>query len=310
MWRNDASIGLIQSTGAPYLDQQAGSVQARQVSGTTRIELLGRFAVLVDGTPIPDGQWRLRKSRSVIKLLALAPGRALHPERVQELLWPQREPASASNNLRQAVYHARRAHSSGGGDGAALLTTSGDLLALAPEIELDVRRQRQQVPAHREQLGAVGAAAGEGAPRVVDGLAQVVRRRRRLALRPEQLLDALGVQRAARRECEQLDHAARFAQAPLAIRYRLPVDQHGEAAEQLDARANPHQLSLDRLVTQVKLGSAPWLRRSHAATPGSRLSAASSATASSWRGCSPTASSCSPRGTPLPYRLCCWFRAS
>src|SRR4051812_40018987 len=100
--------------------------------------MLGRFAVLVDGSPIPEAQWRLRKSRSVVKLLALAPGRAMHPERVQELLWPQREQASASNNLRQAVYHARRALASGGADGSALLNSSGDLLTLAPEVELDV----------------------------------------------------------------------------------------------------------------------------------------------------------------------------
>src|SRR3954462_11662265 len=119
----------------PYLDLRPKSVQALWVTGTTRIEMLGRFAVLVDGSPIPEGQWRLRKSRSVIKLLALAPGRALHPERVQELLWPQREPASASNNPRQAVYHARRAL---GADGAALLATAGDLLTLAPDVELDV----------------------------------------------------------------------------------------------------------------------------------------------------------------------------
>src|SRR3954447_5421536 len=100
--------------------------------------MLGRFAVLVDGSPIPEAQWRLRKSRSVVKLLALAPGRRLHPERVQELLWPQHESVSASNNLRQAVYHARGALAAGGADGAVLLSTSGDLLTLAPEVELDV----------------------------------------------------------------------------------------------------------------------------------------------------------------------------
>src|SRR3954447_21264766 len=122
----------------PYLDLGANRVQARGGTGTTRIEMLGRFAVLVDGSPIPEAQWRLRKSRSVVKLLALAPGRALHPERVQELLWPQREPASASNNLRQAVYHARRALGSGGADGAALLSSTGDLLTLAAAVDIDV----------------------------------------------------------------------------------------------------------------------------------------------------------------------------
>src|SRR5436190_3849690 len=67
------------------------------VGGQTRIDLLGRFTVSVGGIPIPDGSWRLRKSRSVIKVLALAPGRTLHPERMQGLLWPERDPASASN---------------------------------------------------------------------------------------------------------------------------------------------------------------------------------------------------------------------
>src|SRR3954463_2007239 len=108
------------------------------MDGHTRIELVGRFVVSVAAAPIPDGSWRLRKSRSILKALALAPGRALHPERVQALLWPDRDPASASNNLRQAVYHARRALASAGADGAALLTSSGDLLRLAPEVELDV----------------------------------------------------------------------------------------------------------------------------------------------------------------------------
>ena len=74
-----------------------------------RISLLGGFAVEVGGTAIPDASWRLRKSRSVLKVLALAPGRALHPELLQSLLWADRDPDSAGNNLRQAVYHARRA---------------------------------------------------------------------------------------------------------------------------------------------------------------------------------------------------------
>src|SRR4051794_40465210 len=106
--------------------------------GVPRIALLGGFAVEVDGAPVPDAAWRLRKSRSVIKLLALTPGRALHPERLQALLWADRDPEAAGNNLRQAVYHARRALTGAGADGAALLATRGDLLALASEVEVDV----------------------------------------------------------------------------------------------------------------------------------------------------------------------------
>ena len=52
----------------------------------THISLLGGFIVEVDGTAIPEAGWRLRKSRSVLKVLALSPGRALHPERLQALI--------------------------------------------------------------------------------------------------------------------------------------------------------------------------------------------------------------------------------
>src|SRR3954469_22668407 len=162
--------------------------------------MLGRFAVLVDGSSIPEAQWRLRKSRSVVKLLALAPGRALHAERVQELLWPQREPASASNNLRQAVYHARRALGSGGADGAALLSSTGDLLTLAAAVDIDVdefetagaRAQSSGEPADLE--AAVAAYAGELLPEDVYE-DWVSARRRTLAERHVHLLLELAAAR-------------------------------------------------------------------------------------------------------------------
>jgi DNA-binding SARP family transcriptional activator len=44
--------------------------------------------------------WRLRKARSVVKLLALTPGHRLHREHVIEALWPDRDPTAAFNNLR------------------------------------------------------------------------------------------------------------------------------------------------------------------------------------------------------------------
>ena len=92
----------------------------------------------VDGAAIPDAAWRLRKSRTLLKVLALTPGRALHPERLEAMLWPDRDPAAAGNNLRQATYHARRALSGAGADGATVLASRGDLLALAADIEVDV----------------------------------------------------------------------------------------------------------------------------------------------------------------------------
>jgi hypothetical protein len=43
-----------------------------------RIELLGGFRVTVDGSVVPEDEWRRRKPAGLIKLLALAPGHRLH----------------------------------------------------------------------------------------------------------------------------------------------------------------------------------------------------------------------------------------
>jgi hypothetical protein len=37
------------------------------------VSLLGGFSVTVNGQPVPD-RWRLRKAKTLVKLLALAPG--------------------------------------------------------------------------------------------------------------------------------------------------------------------------------------------------------------------------------------------
>jgi predicted ATPase/DNA-binding SARP family transcriptional activator len=99
--------------------------------GELRIELLGRFAVAVDGNRVAERAWRLRKARSLVKLLALQPRYALHREQVCELLWPDRDLASAGGNLRQTLHVARRAIGGLGIDGAAVLESGGDLITLS-----------------------------------------------------------------------------------------------------------------------------------------------------------------------------------
>lgn len=73
-----------------------------------RVELLGRFRVWVDRRSVGGGGWRLRKAANLVKLLALAPGHSLHREQVMDRLWSDMNPQAAANNLRQAVYVARR----------------------------------------------------------------------------------------------------------------------------------------------------------------------------------------------------------
>jgi DNA-binding SARP family transcriptional activator len=74
-----------------------------------QITLLGQFRVLAGGEAIPDAAWKLRKARALLKLLALAPGGRVPRDEVLDLLWPDRDPAAADNNLRGALLIARRA---------------------------------------------------------------------------------------------------------------------------------------------------------------------------------------------------------
>jgi predicted ATPase/DNA-binding SARP family transcriptional activator/DNA-binding CsgD family transcriptional regulator len=74
-----------------------------------RIGLLGGFRLSVGPRLIEEDQWRLRRARSLLKLLTLAPGHHLHREQVMETLWPDLGMRRASNNLHYALHTVRRA---------------------------------------------------------------------------------------------------------------------------------------------------------------------------------------------------------
>jgi predicted ATPase len=99
-----------------------------------RVTLLGGFAASVDGVPVPEQAWRLKKARELVKLLALAPGRRLHREQAMDVLWRDRAPAAAANNLHQAVHVARRALD------ADAIEVRDEVLYLAAAVETDVER--------------------------------------------------------------------------------------------------------------------------------------------------------------------------
>jgi DNA-binding SARP family transcriptional activator len=74
-----------------------------------RVRLLGGFSVWVGSRAVSEGAWRLRKAKSLVKLLSLSPGHALHREQLMDLLWPELGKTAATNNLRGALHAARRA---------------------------------------------------------------------------------------------------------------------------------------------------------------------------------------------------------
>lgn len=73
-----------------------------------RIRLLGGFRVSVGTRDVPDADWHLRKAKTLVKLLALAPGHRLHRDQIVDLLWPDLDPSAAGNQLRKVLHEARR----------------------------------------------------------------------------------------------------------------------------------------------------------------------------------------------------------
>ena len=85
--------------------------------GDVSLRLLGGFEAAVDGVIVAESAWRLKKARELVKLLALATGHRLHREQAMDVLWPERDPAAAANNLHQVVHVARKALGAGGDRG-------------------------------------------------------------------------------------------------------------------------------------------------------------------------------------------------
>ncbi|HSS56638.1 MAG TPA: BTAD domain-containing putative transcriptional regulator, partial [Solirubrobacteraceae bacterium] len=96
-----------------------------------RVCLLGGFSVATEDGVVEERAWRLRKAKALVKLLALAPERRLHRERLADLLWPDRDGEAAANNLHQALHAARRAI------GADALRLNDGVVALEAEVDVD-----------------------------------------------------------------------------------------------------------------------------------------------------------------------------
>jgi predicted ATPase/DNA-binding SARP family transcriptional activator len=123
---------------------------------TLRTWLLGGFRISVGSRSIGEGEWRLKKAGSLLKLLALAPAHRLHREQAMDLLWPDLDPKAALNNLHYALHVARRTLEPSAPAGAAsgYLHLRGESLALSPEgpVWVDVEAFEQAATTARHSL--------------------------------------------------------------------------------------------------------------------------------------------------------------
>jgi predicted ATPase/DNA-binding SARP family transcriptional activator len=124
-------------------------------SSPLQVALLGGFSVRVGGREVP-GSWRLRKSKTLVKLLALADGHRAHREVLAGVLWPGLDPAAAANNLHQALHAARRALASDPAPSADALGLRDDIVILWPDGDLVVDADVFEAAAQRAlRSGAV-----------------------------------------------------------------------------------------------------------------------------------------------------------
>jgi DNA-binding SARP family transcriptional activator len=114
-----------------------GSAEVAAGSGTLHVALLGGFSVRVANRAVP-GSWRLRKSKTLVKLLALADGHRAHRDVLARVLWPGLDPVAAANNLHQVLHAARRALASDRAPSADALCLRDDIVILLPDGDLIV----------------------------------------------------------------------------------------------------------------------------------------------------------------------------
>jgi DNA-binding SARP family transcriptional activator len=108
---------------------------AGSVSGTAvELRLAGTFRVVRDGTQLTDGEIGSRKSRTLLKLLAVERPGLVTVDRIVEILWPDERPASPEQNVATMVSRLRAVL------GAELIQggRAGYRLAAGPGVVVDL----------------------------------------------------------------------------------------------------------------------------------------------------------------------------
>jgi len=72
------------------------------------VTLFGRSEISVNGTVIPDAEWKTKKVKSFLEYLLLNSGNTISKEQLTEVLWPESDSRSGIASQRTALYHLRK----------------------------------------------------------------------------------------------------------------------------------------------------------------------------------------------------------
>jgi DNA-binding SARP family transcriptional activator/pimeloyl-ACP methyl ester carboxylesterase len=131
------------------------------------VRLIGLFGIDAGGHTVTENALPGRAA-SLIKLVALAPDRALHRDTVIETLWPGSDSERGRNNLHKTLHTIRRAASNGNESGIISLRSA--MVALGPDVAIDLDEFHVAASVARQSLApadllyALGYATGELLP--------------------------------------------------------------------------------------------------------------------------------------------------
>ncbi len=125
----------VREPAPPAVPAEAGPGRSEPVL----LRCFGGFRLVVDGRPVNLAEVRPR-ARSLLHLLAVRVGRAVHREELIEALWPDATDKAGRHSLQVAVSSLRGLldEHAGPGSGAALLARRGDAYLLDPGPDADV----------------------------------------------------------------------------------------------------------------------------------------------------------------------------
>lgn len=128
-----------------------------------QVRLLGGFCIERSDVGQAVSDWPRRSAKTLIKLLAIQPGHALHREQVIDVLWPKVNAESALNSLGKALHVARRALQPGlprRQDSAYLRLADGMLVLNTARVVVDADEFEQlaEDALRRREIAAYDAA--------------------------------------------------------------------------------------------------------------------------------------------------------
>jgi DNA-binding SARP family transcriptional activator len=132
--------------------RENAAVRKTASASEVHVSLLGEFSVTTGGQPVED-HWRLRKAKTLVKMLALAPGHRLHRDAIAEILWPNAELETAANNLYQILHTIRRMI------GATSIALNDDVVQLCPagglSVDVDLFEQAAAIARRSSNITAL-----------------------------------------------------------------------------------------------------------------------------------------------------------